>query len=133
MNGDELDVAAGRCCPNCRTMLTEHNVAVWNAGYSVGARHTHEDIAAAEQRGREDNTEHAQCIVHGSKAHDALMDRLARAEEVVARVEALAKDVIGTFEADLSNPMTDRAQGLWDGAMATANDVLAALDREEVS
>jgi uncharacterized Zn finger protein (UPF0148 family) len=38
--GDDEDVATGRCCPNCRTPLTEHNRKVWEAGYAVGTRHT---------------------------------------------------------------------------------------------
>ena len=37
--GDEVDLAAGRCCPTCRHDLTTHNVKVWNAGYSIGMRH----------------------------------------------------------------------------------------------
>ena len=42
-NGDDLDVAAGRCCPICRSDLAEHNRAVWNAGYSMGHRHANDD------------------------------------------------------------------------------------------
>jgi hypothetical protein len=37
--GDASDVATGRCCPHCHHLLTEHNVAVWNAGYAVALRH----------------------------------------------------------------------------------------------
>lgn len=37
--GDDEDVATGRCCPSCRTLLTEHNRLVWEAGYAVGTRH----------------------------------------------------------------------------------------------
>lgn len=40
--GDDLDVAAGRCCPTCRNSLAEHNRDVWNAGYAVGQRHAQE-------------------------------------------------------------------------------------------
>lgn len=42
--GDDSD--AGRCCPWCRGSLTEHNVAVWQAGYSVAMRHFTEDAQA---------------------------------------------------------------------------------------
>lgn len=38
--GDDADVEAGRCCPHCRRSLTEHNGAVWSAGYAVGVRHS---------------------------------------------------------------------------------------------
>jgi len=37
--GDDSDVETGRCCPHCRTLLTEHNLAVWGAGHAVGVRH----------------------------------------------------------------------------------------------
>ena len=50
-SGDDLDVAAGRCCPPCRHDLTPHNVAVWNAGYSVAMRHAKDDIADAWDAG----------------------------------------------------------------------------------
>jgi hypothetical protein len=43
--GDASDVAAGRCCPHCRGMLTDHNRAVWNAGYAMGQRHADEGRA----------------------------------------------------------------------------------------
>lgn len=48
-------------------------------------------IAAAEQRGREDNAEHSLCYVHGSPAYEALYAQAKRegAEEVRARVEAV--------------------------------------------
>lgn len=37
--GDEDDVEAGRCCPVCRSSLTEHNRAVHEAGSAMGQRH----------------------------------------------------------------------------------------------
>lgn len=46
--GDASDVEAGRCCPHCRTMLTSHNLAVWNAGYSVAQRHERDDLIATD-------------------------------------------------------------------------------------
>lgn len=49
--GDDLDLAAGRCCPHCRHDLTAHNVAVWNAGYTVSRRHAQDDIRAAWDAG----------------------------------------------------------------------------------
>lgn len=45
-SGDVDDVVAGRCCPACRTMLTSHNVSVWNAGYAIGSRHERETTQA---------------------------------------------------------------------------------------
>lgn len=33
------DVEQGRACPYCCALLTEHNKAVWEAGYAAGARH----------------------------------------------------------------------------------------------
>lgn len=50
-SGDDLDVAAGRCCPTCRHDLTPHNVGVWNAGYSVATRHAKDDIREAWDAG----------------------------------------------------------------------------------
>ena len=41
--GDDSDVETGRCCPHCRQMLTEHNRAVWEAGYAIGQRHTRDE------------------------------------------------------------------------------------------
>lgn len=49
--GDDLDVAAGRCCPTCRHDLTPHNVDVWNAGYSVARRHLQSELAEAWDQG----------------------------------------------------------------------------------
>lgn len=50
-NGDDLDVADGRCCPTCRHDLTPHNKEVWNAGYAVAQRHTQDDIRRAYEEG----------------------------------------------------------------------------------
>ena len=43
------------------------------------------EIAAAEQRGREDNADHSMCYVHGSKALEARL----REEREAGRFEAL--------------------------------------------
>jgi hypothetical protein len=43
--GDDDDVATGRCCPTCRTLLTRHNRLVWEAGYAIGTRHERETAA----------------------------------------------------------------------------------------
>ena len=50
-------------------------------------------IAAAEQRGREDNEDHGLCYVHGSKALDAYVaEHVARFKaEAVAAIEAQAR------------------------------------------
>ena len=52
--GDESDVEAGRCCPTCRHDLTEHNRAVWEAGYTIALRHER-DLPAANTGGQADN------------------------------------------------------------------------------
>jgi hypothetical protein len=49
--GDDLDVAAGRCCPTCRHDLTPHNVEVWNAGYSTARRHLSDELREAWDAG----------------------------------------------------------------------------------
>lgn len=49
--GDDLDVAAGRCCPTCRHDLTPHNVEVWNAGYAVARRHLQDELREAWDAG----------------------------------------------------------------------------------
>lgn len=45
--GDDEDVEAGRCCPTCRSALTEHNGLVRDAGYAAGQRDTLEALQRA--------------------------------------------------------------------------------------
>lgn len=40
-------VASGHRCPACLVDLTDHNRAVFDAGYALGARHTQEDAEMA--------------------------------------------------------------------------------------
>lgn len=52
-----------------------------------------ERVAKAEQRGREDNADHAQCYVHGSKAYEALIEQAKqRGRDEVVRDVALVAD-----------------------------------------